>query len=125
MNMLGKEESESDLWSQQRSMIKRLNFEGVSPKQIYSRFKNVYGGGTMSVQHVHEEDDLITIWEITAAVGIAYGTVRQIIHDDLHFWKIYVHLIPHTLTTEQKRTRVTMCRQNMVWFRREGNMLLK
>ncbi len=120
------EASVSELWSQQHSMIKLLNFEGVSPKQIFSHLKNLYGDATVSVQHIRkwchhfqacrtdvkgslhsgqrktshtnefkvkvaeliEEDDSITIREIAVAVGIAYGMVRQIIHDDLHVRKI-------------------------------------
>ncbi len=118
-----KEANVSKLQSQQPSMIKLLNFERISPKQIFSHLKNLYGDATMCIRHdrewchyfqagrtdvkdsLHsggpkmshtnefkvkvgaliEGDDSITIREIAAAVGIAYGTVRQIIHNDLHF----------------------------------------
>ncbi len=71
-----------------------------------------------------EEDDLITIWEITASVGITYDMVTQIIRDDLHFWKICMRWISHTLTAE-KMLHVATNQQNLVLFRREENTFRK
>ena len=53
-----------------------------------------------------EEDRRVTINEIAQDLGVSYGTVYNIIHDDLGLEKLSARWVPKLLSQEQKQARV-------------------
>ena len=45
--------------------------------------------------------------------GISYGTVSRIIHDELKLKKLCARWIHHELTEQNKKQRVSICRDNL------------
>lgn len=66
------------------------------------------------VERIHEmitEDPRITIRMIAYTLGISYGSVSSILHEQLHLNKMACRWVPRTLTPQMKRDRVASCRE--------------
>ena len=69
-----------------------------------------------AVQKLVEDDARITTAFIAAQLQISVGTVSTILHDSLGLSKVSCRWIPHILTTDQKRQRVSWCQSMLRRF---------
>ena len=69
-----------------------------------------------AVQKLVEDDARITTAFIAAQLQISLGTVSTILHDCLGLSKVSCRWIPHILTPDQKRQRVSWCRSMLRRF---------
>ena len=67
----------------------------------------------------------LTIAKIADVMHISYGSVKDIIHNDLGYSKVAAKWIPRVLHEEQMSRRVMTCQQWITSFRREPNFLDK
>lgn len=67
-----------------------------------------------------EEDPHITIQELADTHDLSTGTVHTIIHNELHMKKVCAKWVPHLLTEDQKKQRVTCATKMLAMFEPEG-----
>lgn len=72
-----------------------------------------------------QEDRRLSIAKIADMMHISYGSVEDIIHNDLGYRKVAAKWIPRVLHEEQMSHRVVMCQQWITRLRREPNFLDK
>ena len=68
------------------------------------------------IDKVHDivlTDRRVKVRELVEATGISHGTVISILHEQLGMKKLSARWVPHLLTVDHKRDRVTI--QNNVW----------
>ena len=89
------------------------------------RPKSVVNEGSIDrVRNLLAETPGSTIENIMAECGLSYGTVENILHEELGVRKVCAKWVPHKLTQEQKETRVILCRQNLKLFDINGSKRL-
>lgn len=66
-----------------------------------------------AIRGLIEDDPHATCDDLEAATQLLRGTIKTIIHDHLQKVKIASRWIPYKLTSEQKRKRVKICRENL------------
>ena len=69
------------------------------------------------VRQVITNDPHSTYDDIIAETFLSHSTIERIIHDHLKLRKVTSRWVPHQLTAEQKKERVTLCRENLAEFR--------
>lgn len=72
-----------------------------------------------------QEDRRLSIAKIADMMHISYGSVEDIIHNDLGYRKVAAKWIPRVLHEEQMSHRVVTCQQWITRLRREPNFLDK
>ena len=70
-------------------------------------------GNIAIIRELIDENPHISIRYIVFETGISYGTVSRIIHDELKLKKLCARWIPHELTEQNKKQRVSICRDNL------------
>ncbi len=73
------------------------------------------------VREMIENDRRICISEIADRLGISYGSVFSIIHDQLNLSKLSCRWIPKLLTPENKQIRVSLSRALLDMANKEGD----
>lgn len=62
------------------------------------------------------EDRRLTVHELAQAIGIADGSIHEILTNVLGMRKLLSRWVPHLLTSEQKRTRMKLSQQHLDLF---------
>lgn len=73
----------------------------------------VTGANTEAVRMLIEENPHISIRYIAFELGVSYGTISSIIHDELKLKKLCARWIPHELSQQCKQQRVEICQENL------------
>ena len=68
-----------------------------------------------SVAAAVEDDRQLTISEIAEGIGVSYGTIFNILHDDLGLEKLSARWVPKLLTEEQKQERMKTSMRSSRW----------
>ena len=63
------------------------------------------------IRQLLDEDNRLTIREISMMSQLSYGTVSTILHEDLELTLRCVKWIPHALSVEQQKCRVRVAKQ--------------
>ena len=74
-----------------------------------------------TINAVHDmvmDDRRLTKREIAEAVGISDERVLHILHDELRLRKLLARWVPHSLTLDQKRTRVKLSQEHLARFQK-------
>ena len=66
-----------------------------------------------SVRLLIEENPHISIRYIAFELGVSYGTISGIIHDELKLKKLCARWVPHELSEQCKQQRVEICKENL------------
>lgn len=61
------------------------------------------------VKQMVDEDRRVTVQEIEKEVGIAHSTVLKILHDELKMRKLCARWVPHQLSEDNIKARLTFC----------------
>ena len=64
-----------------------------------------------NIEKVHKlviENRRISLYELEEATGISYGSIHNILHDELHMSKVCVRWVPKMLSDDMKQSRVTI-----------------
>ena len=72
-----------------------------------------------NIERVHKMvmgDRRLTVTQISSAIGISRERVEFILHSELGMSKVSARWVPRLLTPDQKRTRMTMSRDNLLLF---------
>ena len=69
-----------------------------------------------AVRQIIEEDPHATYQHLQQMVGVASGTVKTILHDHLKFRKVCKRWVPHSLTDEQRKARVSWCKRMLRFY---------
>lgn len=72
-----------------------------------------------------DQDRCASIWSLSSQTGINCGTVHKIIKKSFTMKKVAPKFVPRMLTDEMKRSRVTMCQQNLDLFQEDPALLSK
>jgi histone-lysine N-methyltransferase SETMAR len=72
-----------------------------------------------------KENRRITIRALMEETGLSHGTVERILTETLGLRRVVAKWIPHSLSEEQKNSRVMICRQHLRTYRKEGNSFLE
>lgn len=70
----------------------------------------------VAVRTMVEDDARVTVAQLVEETGISSGAIRQILHEKLGLSKISARWVPHQLTADQKKARVTWCRSMLARF---------
>ena len=54
------------------------------------------------------ENRRISLYELEEATGISYGSIHNILHDELHMSKVCARWVPKMLSDDMKQSRVTI-----------------
>ena len=60
-----------------------------------------------------EENLHISIRYIACELGVSYGTVNSIIHEELKMKKLYARWDSHQLSEEWRKLRIGICQENI------------
>ena len=71
-----------------------------------------------AVKALVEEDGRFSVKDIARSVGISEGSVHSILTKDLGLKKVCARWVPHLLTSDQKRLRVTCSKKLLKQFKR-------
>lgn len=63
------------------------------------------------VQSLVDEDRRMTVEQIAEALGLSYGCVWNILHEDLGMSKLNARWVPKLLTDSQKKVRADVCKE--------------
>ncbi|CAK9818248.1 Protein GVQW3 [Anthophora plagiata] len=77
-----------------------------------------------TIRELLERDRRLTLSEMTAQVGISYGSCQTIVTKDLGFRKVCARWVPRLLTAEQKLRRFQVCQELSARFSEEGDTFL-
>jgi len=69
----------------------------------------VTDGNIEAVRTLIEENPHISIRYLAFELGVSYGTISVIIHDELKLKKLCARWVPHQLSEECKQKRVEIC----------------
>ena len=64
-----------------------------------------------NIEKVHKlviENRRISLYELEEATGISYGSIHNILHDELHMSKVCARWVPKMLSDDMKQSRVTI-----------------
>ena len=67
-----------------------------------------------------DNDPNISVREISSDLDVSIGTVHKVLHEELGLRKISARWVPHVLTPEQKKNRVSCARQLLDMFEPNG-----
>ncbi|KAG5318815.1 SETMR methyltransferase, partial [Acromyrmex heyeri] len=67
----------------------------------------------------------VKVRELVEATGISHGTMISILHEQLSMKKLSVRWVPHLLTVDHKRDRVTIPKQCLEMFQRNPDEFLR
>ena len=71
-----------------------------------------------------EDDRGLTISEIAEGLGVSYGTIFNILHDDLGLEKLSARWVPKLFTKEQKQERMKTSMAFIMMVRMKGLAVL-
>ena len=77
-----------------------------------------------SVAAAVEDDRRLTISEIAEGLGVSYGTIFNILHDDLGLEKLSARWVPRLFTEEQKQERMKTSMAFIMMVRMKGLAVL-
>jgi histone-lysine N-methyltransferase SETMAR len=80
------------------------------------------------INKIHDivlEDRRVKIFEIVEKVKISYGSVVNILHEDLGMTKLSARWVPRLLTVDNKRNRVVASQQCLELFQRNPNEFMR
>lgn len=89
------------------------------------RPKSVTSSNVTQIKALLDKDRRITIRELQDRVDCSYGTVFNIIHQDLNMRRLCARWIPKMLNSEQKEQRVQCCTQFLQRLELEGDDFLE
>lgn len=72
-----------------------------------------------------EEDQRVTIRDLSEQSGFSYGTVQRILNEDLKMRRVSASWVPRLLTEEQMVSRVKESRKFLRCYNREGEQFLR
>ena len=73
------------------------------------------------IEKIHEivtEDPSLSTRKIADTLGISTERARHILHNELQMKKLFVKLVPHTLTIQQKLNRKQICQRHLDRFKK-------
>lgn len=80
----------------------------------------VNGALIENVKNQIDNDPNISVREISSELDVSIGTVYKVLHEELGLRKISARWVPHVLTPEQKKNRVSCARQLLDLFEPNG-----
>lgn len=66
-----------------------------------------------AVRSLIEDNPHISIRYIAYELGVSYGTISTIIHDQLNLKKLCARWVPHELSEQCKQQRIQVCQENL------------
>ena len=65
----------------------------------------------INVKNQVDNDPNVSVREISSDLDVSIGTINKVLHEELGLQKISARWVPHVLTPEQKKNRVSCARQ--------------
>ena len=89
------------------------------PRSAASKFK-VNETLIINVKNQVDNDPNVSVREISSDLDVSIGTIHKVLHEELGLRKISARWVPHVLTPEQKKNRVSCARQLLDIFGPNG-----